>query len=531
MRLPMPNTAVSLPRLSIVRTALLVIMTLAAVLAPLRAGAQDVPGYAPLNASQRVYDETGTSLTPEQAADLERRLASLLPIGADTVVYVRALDADPNATLGQVEDLQRAWVQQTGANQDTAVAILINRNPNDPNDARAGIFVGKTLNDGNLPEGEREAIIDDALIPPLRDGDVYGSLVAGLDRMSSSIQNGPPRSAFEKWSADATDSWLPWAAIGTALAGIAGAFSLFRGRQTTARPPEPPTTTRPGTLPPAVVGALVNGGPQASAIPATLLDLAGRGALTIEPESEGGRFKQPKIQVRLVDGRPVKDEVEAALWVELEKLADGGVVSSKNLTKLAGKTRTVFGVIRDQMRANGWLNEAAGRARFGLYTIATGAFVLIFLVGLVASNGDNWWLAGTGIAALTVVAVVSFLFVMTYSALSREGQEAAIPWKAYRDGLKHAGKDESAVLDFDAILPDVVAMNIGSALDKRLKAAGSSGQTLRVFSGATGMDGATMAYFPYWIAFNSTVSSASGSGSTTVSSGGAGGGGGSAGST
>lgn len=526
-----PNTAVPPSCPLVIRSALLIVLALAAVLAPSRATAQNTPGYLPLTATQRVYDETGTSLSPEQTADLERRLAALLPIGADAVVYVRTLDADPDATLGQVEDLQRAWVRQTGASEETAVAILINREPGNPDSARAGIFVGRMLNDGNLPKDEREAIVDDALIPSLRDGDVYGSLVAGLDRMDSSIRNGPPRSAFEKWSDGATGSWLPWAAIGTAIVGAGVTASLFRRRQTTDRPKDPPSTLRPGNLSPALASALVSGGPQASAMPATLLDMASRGALTIEPESEGSRWGKPTIQLRLVDQRPVGDDVEVAVWAELENLADDGVVSSKNLAKLAGRTKAPFAAIRRHMRANGWLNGAANRAKGGLYAIGFVALGLAVFTGVVASNGDNWWLAGAGVAALAVVAVVAITLGSVYSGLTRAGQEAAIPWKAYRDGLKAAGNDETSPLDLDAILPDVVALNLGSALDKRLEAVGSSGRTLRVFSGATGLDGATAASFPFWIAFNSSVSSASGSGSATVSSSGAGGGGGSAGST
>lgn len=519
-----------------VAAVLLTLVALLTLLAPALTAAQDGPGFQPLTAGQRVYDETGT-LTPDQTADLERRLAAIVPIGADTVVYVRALDADPDATLDQVEKLQQTWASSTGINPNTAAAILINRDPDDANSARAGIWVGPTLDRGNLPERETRAITDDALIPPLRDGNLYGSLVAGLDRMSSSIQFGPPvntPNAFERWAADATDSWLPWAAIGAALAGLAGSLSLFRGRQTTDRPADPPTTRRPGDLPPAVAGALVGGGPQASAIPATLLDLAGQGALAIEPESEGGTWGTPKIQVRLVDNRLVANTVDAALWVELDELARDGVVSSQNLAKLSDTSRTIYAAIREYLAVHRWLNPTASRSRAGLFSIAAVASGLAILTGVVASNGDNWWLAGAGIAVLTLVALAAIVLGSTYSGLTREGQEAAIPWKAYRDGLNRAGKDESVGIDLDAILPDVVAMGLDSALDKRLEAAGSSGQTLRAFSGATGMNGAdraTVASFPFWVAFNSSVTSTSASSSSTVSSSGGSSGGGAAGST
>jgi uncharacterized membrane protein YgcG len=158
--------------------------------------AQGNDQFSNLEAGTRVYDETGSSLTTEQVAQIERQLEDLEAVDANVVVMVRALDATPEQTLEQVEALQQAWVAETGANQDNAVAILINRNPDDPNDARAGIYVGSFFDDGNVPRDEQEAIVTDALIPPLRDGDVFGSLMASLDRLETSIVEGPPQSAI-----------------------------------------------------------------------------------------------------------------------------------------------------------------------------------------------------------------------------------------------------------------------------------------------------------------------------------------------
>lgn len=283
------------------RAALLIALMAVAPIGQSSAAAQADGEFAGLKAGSRVYDRTGSSLTRSQAADLRERLRELRVTGADAIVLVRALDASPEETLKQVEALQQAWVRRSGADQDTAIAVLINRNPRDAEDARAGIFAGSAYDDGNVPEKEQRAIVDDALIPPLRDGDVHASVVAGLKRLASSIRNGPPRSAFEKWSSDATSGWLPWTSLGLGLIGLLVAIRLFGRRQTIDLPEQSPTTTRPGDLSPALAGALARGNPQASAVQATLLDLAGRGALAIEAESDGGRFGQPTIQMRLVD--------------------------------------------------------------------------------------------------------------------------------------------------------------------------------------------------------------------------------------
>jgi uncharacterized membrane protein YgcG len=505
---------------------LIAVMVIAPVLTT-PARAQDATTLPDLESGRRVYDETGTSLTPEQDAALERQLSDLMAVGADAVVVVRALDATPEETLEQVEALQQAWVAETGADQDTAVAILINRNPDDPNDAWAGIYVGSTFDDGNVPRDEQEAIVSEELIPPLRQGNVYGSVAAGIDRLESSIRNGPPKSTFEDWSSDAGSSWFPWAGVGAALAGLVIAFALFRNRQTTTLPDQEPTTTRPGNLTPALAGALALGSPQASAVPATLLDLAGRDAVEIEPESEGGAFSKPKVRLRLVDRGPVRDEVEATLWVMLKSRAQNGVVSSKDLTKVAGSS-AVRMVVESQMRAAGWLDAGAVRAKAGLMMICLVA-VFLALFSLVVAGAGGQWLPVVGFVASAALAAIAWGLYSRYSGLTRSGQEAAIPWKAYRKGLQHAAKDAATPLDLDAVLADTVAMNLGSAMDDRLKAADESGQVLRAFASRTNSAQGVSS----WTTYGSIATMTSGAGSAigTVSGGGAGGGGGAAGST
>lgn len=511
--------------------ALLLAVILGTLAPPTRVGAQDPAAFPEMQSGQRIYDTTGASLAADPVASLEQHLDRLEGVGADVVLYVRALDASPEETLDQVEALQQAWVATTGRNQDNAVAILINRNPDDPNDARAGIYVGSTYDDGNVPRGEQEAIVDDALIPPLRDGDVAGSFSAGLDRLETSILNGPPKGAFEAWAADAGGGWLPWAGVAAALAGLAGGQALFRTRQRATLPEQRPTTMRPGTLPPALAGALTTRDAKPPAIPATILDLAARNALDIEPESEGGTFTKPKIQLRLLDQGVARDEIEQEVWTALEEYAEDGVVSSKDLGRVARQTRAVNGAIDSRMRAEGWTDETSGHHRAWLLLIGIVAIGLA-IFGLVVAAVGHQWLPAVAIVALAVAGVVLLVMFGSYSPLSQRGQDAAMPWMAYRDGLKQAAKDESVGLDLDVALPDAVAFNLGTAMNDRLEAANDAGEGLRIFTSATGQ-GQSMGrpmIFPYWVAYSSTFSS-SGSGSSTVSGGGAGGGGGAAGST
>ncbi|WP_300014304.1 TPM domain-containing protein [Pseudonocardia sp.] len=506
--------------------AVLAVLLAVLVTAP-AALAQEADRFPGLEPGVRVYDETGSSLTPEQTSDLQDRLDALRDTGADAVVLVRALDASSEDTFDQVEALQQAWVARTGADQDTAVAILVNRDPDDPQEARAGIFVGRTLDDGNVPRDEQEDIVEDALIPPLREGDVHASLVAGIERLSDSIRFGPPVSAAEQWAADASRSWLPTAALAAALVALTGAFGLFRGRRTTDRTPGKPTTRRPGDLPPAVAAALVAGGPPSSPTPAVLLDLATRGAVDIEPESDGGTFSSPKVQVRLRDEGLLRDDVDRAVWRGLADRADGEVVDSTALGKVVRDPSAVRTALRNRLVAQGWLDEAARVPRAWLAVIAVLGWVLLVAGFVVGAIGEAPWPAWVALGGLAVAALAATVLATTYPSLTIAGQNAAVGWIAYRDGLKAAAEDEHADLDLDAVLPDAVALDLAGALEDRMKAAAESGQVVRAF-GAAGHS-AQLATFPWWIAFNSTAgTSASG---TTVSGGGAGGGGGAAGST
>lgn len=510
-----------------------VIVVLLVLLSPTPAGARSPASFPELTADQRIYDATGTSLTEAQVADLQQRLRELQAAGADPVLYVRALDATAEETLDEVEALQQAWAGQTGAAQDTAVAVLVNRNPDDLRDARAGVFVGSTFQEGNVPEDEQRAIVEEALIPPLRDGDVHASLAAAVDRLTRSIREGPPRNAFEQWAEGAAGSWLPEAAVVVALVALGAAVAVFRRRSTSDRRPQPPTTVRPGQVSPALAGALVAGSPQASAVPATLLDLARRDALAVEPEREDGILREPTVQVRLLDGGAVDGEVEEALWAALEQRADGGVVAGEEIKELAGSPGPVVDAVERRMRTQGWLDPNARRSRAALGGIAAVAFALAVFALVAAAAGGSWWPMALGIVALGGLSVVALAFAGAYSRLSSAGQAAAVPWKAYRDGLERAltGDALDLGLDLDAALPDLVAVGLGGKVKDRLEAASSSEQTLRAFDSTTGSEQQTLAaYIPIWVAFTSTTSATTGA-TGTVSGGGAGGGGGAAGST
>ncbi|WP_370323834.1 hypothetical protein [Euzebya sp.] len=497
------------------------------------ASAQSPTDFPGLEAGQRVVDLTGSSLSETEVADLRERFEALSAAGVDGVAVVRALDASPEETLEQVEALQQAWVARTGAAAETAAAFLINRNPDDPTDARAGVFVGPELREGNVGEDEQVAIVEQALIPPLRDGDVHASLAAGIDRLATSAVEGPPVSAAEVWAAEAARGWVLWAALAAAVALVAAAGLVHRRRTTIDAGDVSPTTARPGDLPPAVVAALLAGSPQATAIPATVLDLATRGAVAIEVEDPDVDADEAKAQVRLLDRARLRDDVEVAVWGALEEAAEDGLVRPDELAALAGSDAQVDAAVEARMRAEGWLDPRARANRGWLGVIVGVAAVLLLAVIVIAALGESP-LGLVGAGALAVAAITALVLFTTYSRLSAEGQQTAVGWQAYRAGLGEAVHDDRMPLDLDAVLPDLVALELAHEADDRIEAAGEAGQTLAAFTpaagGSTGFSPAM--YVVLWSGFQSSTASASTAGAgSTVSGIGVSGGGGAAGST
>ena len=204
--------------------------------------------------------------------------------------------------------------------------------------------------------------------------------------------------------------------------------------------------------------------------------------------------------------------------------ANGGVVGSGGLTRLAGSPGPVHEAVRAELRVRGWLDPRAQGVQLGLAAIAVVTVLGAVAAAILTAAGGGSLPAWIGVGALVVVAVLAFGFLVAHPALSPAGQEVAAAWTGYRDGLERAARDEHAPLDLDTALPDAVAMGVDGALGDRMEA----GVPVRAFrAGAEGS--AHLATFPWWIAFTSATGATSSS--TTVSGGGAGGGSGAAGST
>lgn len=504
---------------------LALVLLVVALLAP-AAGAAAAPQ---LRSGQRLVDTAG-ALGPSRADDVRARLETLASVGTDPVVVVREREATPDQALEQVEELQQAWVRSSGADEDVAVAVLVDLAP-PGGTPRVGVYVGRGLREGALPDDVLRGVVADARTP-VRGGDVHRGLVVALGELEAAVRAGPPKPSPAERAADrAAAAWLPWTLLAAAAAGLVVALRTFAGRPRVERAWSRPTRQRPDALPLALGGALALGGPAPSAVPAVVVALAGRGALAVEREEPLPEHGSGTVAVRLLDRPEDADPVETAVWDALTERAEEGVVGSVALARLARSAPGVRAAVVDGLVSHGWWDEGAGRARAVLATVAAVTALLGFtgfLLGSVAGSGASMG----GAAALLAVAVVAAVMAARHPRLSRAGLEAARGWRAYREGIRLAADMEAVPLDLDAVLPEALAMNLGLALRPRLEEATGSDAPPRALALVSS---ATTAAVP-WSAFSGTffAGPAGGAyggaaGGGIVSGGGAGGGGGAAG--
>lgn len=508
------------------------LLALLAVAGPVLA--QDAPeGFGSPESGRRVYDRTGL-LTPDEIASIERAAAAVAATGAPTIVYLQAEDADRDETERGAKALMDAWAVESAPGADDGLVVLLNLDPDDLRDGEVWIEGGTAHTDGgNLPPSELVRILDDAVLPELRDDQTAAGIAAGLDQVANSLRFGPPPppapSAFERWSRDFARVPL------NLIAGVLGAgLALFAAKSRQSRPttvPEPPPTTAPpGDLSPAVAGALVAGSVGSAQAEGTLLDLAGRGALVIEPEpgtDPSGR--KAKVQIRLLDRRPVRDAPEAAVWEALAGLADEtGVVDPEALGKLSGRWGPFQSAVRQDLVARGWFDPGASTRRRPFYVAGTLALVAALAAMVPAIVGEEP-LGLIAIIGLGLLAATLFLLGAGYPTQTAEGLRAVAPWRGYQTGLKAVGNDDARTLDLDRSLPYLAALGVTKTLDRQLKAAGAGGTVPLAFRRSLGPETSAAGFYPFWIAFHAGIApsaSSSGSSSSGASAGSSGAGGG-----
>lgn len=466
-------------------------------------------------AGRHVYDRAGV-LTAAQVSDLETRAAATARAGAPTIIYLRVQKADAQATSKDARELMDAWDVQSAPDARDGIVIFLNLKPGDTRHGQAALWVGGRHTDGgNLPQHELDRIYDRVMRPRLSDGQTAAGIGAGLDALTTSLTVGPPPppppSTAQRVSA--VIAGLPLnilAIVGTIVLGLV-TRRTWQGRPKPAQQ-QAATLARPNDLPPALAGALVTRQVSAATLAgATLLDLAQRGKLALQPEGAKG------IGIRLLTTETPQASFERALWVSLAHQADAdGVITAKRFKKLAQNWPGFAGVVRDELIQRGWLAPEAKARRMPLYIGGTVAFLAALLAVIPVVIGKQPW-GIPAIVLLLAAGLTAMILAAMYPSTTAAGEQVGAPWRGYAAGLKGAARDPTQALDLDRVLPDAVAFGITSTFDRRIKDASAQGYVPSWFLRQHVAGAIPVAFYPYWLLFHASASSSS----TTATGGGA----------
>jgi uncharacterized membrane protein len=227
-------------------------------------------------------------------------------------------------------------------------------------------------------------------------------------------------------------------------------------------------TEPPEDVPPGVIGTLVDEKADIQDVVATMIDLARRGYLIIDEESEKG-FAGLITRQDFVFERTDKEwadlrEYERAL---LRKLF--GRSQTRRMSELKNKFYTVLPKIRDGLYDAavdvGYFRSRPDRTRriysiLGVIAAVLALGVIIFLSALLAEWVDTIWCPGVG---LLVGAIALAIVGQVMPAKTKKGAEAAARWEAFREYLKEIESYtdlEQATDLFERYLPYAIAFNL-----------------------------------------------------------------------
>ncbi len=163
--------------------------------------------------SARVTDLTGT-LNASQRESLEQTLAAFEARKGSQIAVLLVATTAPEAIEQYSMRVAEAWkLGRKGV--DDGVLLLIAQE-----DRKLRIEVGYGL-EGVIPDAVAKRIVSEVIVPLFKQGDYYGGIAAGADRLIRLIEGEPlpePQTRDSGWSSR-FEALLPWAIIGLFVLG------------------------------------------------------------------------------------------------------------------------------------------------------------------------------------------------------------------------------------------------------------------------------------------------------------------------
>jgi uncharacterized protein (TIGR04222 family) len=505
----------------LLRVVALVAVVLSLLLAGCSSATPPLQRFGDHSSEQRVYDRAGI-LTPAEIADLETHAAAVERAGAPTVVYLQARDASLDETIQDGRDLMQAWNVESSAGARDGVVVFLNLQPDNKRHGQSAIIAGQKWNEqGVLTDRENQRIYDTVMKPLLSDEKTAAGIAAGLDAVAHNLAFGPPPASASQQRIASLVGWPLGALAGLLILALLAL--IVRSRRWRKKPSTPPGSADfapPVDLAPALAGALTVGRVRDAQLEATLLDLARRGVIAMEPDGTH------LLQIRILQATPSLSGYEAQLFATLLEFAGPeGVIPAIRVPRLRAAFNPTREALRDDLVARGWFAKNAASRRRPLFILATISVIVAAIGFVLAAIAES---AG-GIApaiALFAVALAGYGFGAAVPDTSEEGELAAGPWRTYQAGLFEAAKRKNTAFAtpewLDHLMPLVVGLGLGQVFDPALRAASAAGYAPAWLGWPAGSDAGV--FFPYWAGFHRATSG-------SASDGGGGGAGASAGSS
>lgn len=320
------------------------------------------------------------------------------------------------------------------------------------------------------------------------------ALVTTIHTGAHSPGNSIPSTSFQMFNASLARLLVIFAVIFTACIFTLILFTRISHARKVVRPARQ-TIVPPGDLAPALAGALMRGHIRPVLQQATILDLACRKALVIEPIAEHW------VALHLLSEKRLQGNIERCVWDVLSREATPeGFVSDVVMKQYNANWAVAGEAVRQELIKRGWYNPRAIRWRIGFCKLGTLGLVIAFFDFLFAGIGQEIWGFG-GVGLFLADAIALFISAYYVSETTALGEQMAATWRGYLAGLEAAARQTDADLDLDRAMPYALALGARRFLRQRLQLADTQGY-IPVWLGKR--DEAQQNYpgfYPYWRAF------------------------------